>query len=172
MKRLQQPGLGRRIYKIMHCPAWHADLSGTASRAEVSTKWLLGAMTGSIDPFPGDPALQRLADAFGITIDELTKEIIPLSMMEKVTDRHAREIAKMRALGGWDEEVNGPEFFAEDQWHDDDRDVLWWWYPICEPPYIGSPLDTDWSEWRERHEAVYWTRIEIPEITRESGGKK
>jgi len=34
-----------------------------------------------------------------------------------------------------------------DDWHDDVGDVLWW-YP-GEPPYCGSPLDTDWPGYHE-----------------------
>lgn len=26
-------------------------------------------------------------------------------------------------------------------WHEDYGDVLWWKIPICESPYVGSPLD-------------------------------
>ena len=29
--------------------------------------------------------------------------------------------------------------FAE--WHEDHGSVLWWHFPITEPPYVGSPLD-------------------------------
>jgi len=31
-----------------------------------------------------------------------------------------------------------PEPFAN--WCEEDGDVLWWRHPICEPPYLGSPL--------------------------------
>jgi hypothetical protein len=27
-----------------------------------------------------------------------------------------------------------------DEWHDDMGDVLWWKFPVTEPPYCGSPL--------------------------------
>jgi hypothetical protein len=27
------------------------------------------------------------------------------------------------------------------EWHEDMGDVLWWKFPIVEPPYCGSPLD-------------------------------
>lgn len=29
--------------------------------------------------------------------------------------------------------------FAE--WHEDHGSVLWWRFPIAEPPYVGNPLD-------------------------------
>ena len=28
------------------------------------------------------------------------------------------------------------------EWHEDDGPVLWWKFPLSEPPYVGSPLDT------------------------------
>ena len=28
-----------------------------------------------------------------------------------------------------------------DDWHEGMGDVLWWRFPITEPPYVGSPLD-------------------------------
>lgn len=27
------------------------------------------------------------------------------------------------------------------QWHEDDGNVLWWRFPITEPPYVGTPND-------------------------------
>lgn len=28
-----------------------------------------------------------------------------------------------------------------EEWHEDIGDVLWWIFPVKEPPYVGSPLD-------------------------------
>lgn len=28
-----------------------------------------------------------------------------------------------------------------DEWHEDLGDVLWWKFPVDEPPYVGTPLD-------------------------------
>jgi hypothetical protein len=33
-----------------------------------------------------------------------------------------------------------------DNWHDDLGEVLWWRVPICEAPFVGSPLGDDWLE--------------------------
>lgn len=30
------------------------------------------------------------------------------------------------------------------EWHEDDGPVLWWWLPVSEPPYSGTPLDKSW----------------------------
>lgn len=45
-----------------------------------------------------------------------------------------------------------------DEWHEDFGDVLWWTFPIEEPPYCGSPLDMDWPDY-----LTHWTPIVIPE---------
>lgn len=31
-----------------------------------------------------------------------------------------------------------------EEWHEDMGPQLWWCFPVNEPPYVGSPLDTDW----------------------------
>lgn len=30
------------------------------------------------------------------------------------------------------------------EYHEDMGAVLWWRFPIIEPPYVGAPLDQDW----------------------------
>jgi hypothetical protein len=42
-------------------------------------------------------------------------------------------------------------------WHEDDGDVLWWFFPISEPPYVGSPFDSDWPGYH-----THWTRFTLP----------
>lgn len=32
----------------------------------------------------------------------------------------------------------------ESDYHEDMGNVLWWKFPVDEPPYCGSPLDSDW----------------------------
>jgi hypothetical protein len=43
------------------------------------------------------------------------------------------------------------------EWHEDKGNVLWWKFPIEEPPYCGSPLDTDWPGYH-----THWTPLIIP----------
>jgi len=31
--------------------------------------------------------------------------------------------------------------YPASKWHEDDGSVIWWRFPICEPPYVGGPLD-------------------------------
>ncbi|WP_211296433.1 hypothetical protein [Paenibacillus donghaensis] len=44
-----------------------------------------------------------------------------------------------------------------DEWHEDIGPVLWWTFPIEEPPYCGSPLDVDWPGYH-----THWTPLIIP----------
>ena len=39
-------------------------------------------------------------------------------------------------------------------WHEDDGPALWWTLPMCEAPYSGSPLDSDWPDCH-----THWTPI-------------
>ena len=48
--------------------------------------------------------------------------------------------------------------FPLDEWHEDVGPVLWWSFPIEEPPYAGSPLDSDWPGYH-----THWSPIPIPE---------
>ncbi|MCY9593742.1 hypothetical protein PC41400_21670 [Paenibacillus chitinolyticus] len=45
-----------------------------------------------------------------------------------------------------------------DEWHEDDGTVLWWSFPIEEPPYCGSPLDADWPGYH-----THWTSLIVPD---------
>lgn len=46
-----------------------------------------------------------------------------------------------------------------EQWHEDDGPCLWWKFPINEPPYSGSPLDSDWDGYY-----THFTRLACPEL--------
>lgn len=47
---------------------------------------------------------------------------------------------------------------SSEEWHEEIGPVLWWAYPIKEPPYVGTPLDADWTGYH-----THWTPIIIPE---------
>lgn len=44
-----------------------------------------------------------------------------------------------------------------DLWHEDYGPVLWWIFPLQEPPYCGTPLDSDWPGYH-----THWTCLCIP----------
>lgn len=54
------------------------------------------------------------------------------------------------------------------EYHDDDGPVLWWRFPIVEPPYCGRPDDSDWPE---SDDYTHWTPIPIPESPGSAGDK-
>lgn len=38
------------------------------------------------------------------------------------------------------------------EWHEDMGDVMWWFFPVTEAPYIGSPLDLGRMEFIPLHD--------------------
>lgn len=56
----------------------------------------------------------------------------------------------------------------EHEWHEDFGDVLWWRFPIQEPPWVGSPLGDDWPTMETPDGTrvpyyTHWTPIAVPE---------
>ena len=45
-----------------------------------------------------------------------------------------------------------------EEWWETYGDVLWWKFPIEEPPYVGSPLDENWPGYH-----THWTPIPLPD---------
>jgi hypothetical protein len=49
-------------------------------------------------------------------------------------------------------------------WHEDIGPALWWVLPLREPPWVGTPLDSDWPDYH-----THWTPLIVPdELCRES----
>ncbi len=52
--------------------------------------------------------------------------------------------AEIQAIGGIVQNARGTvyqEARPAAEWHEDIGDVLWWRFPVEEPPYVGSPND-------------------------------
>jgi hypothetical protein len=45
-----------------------------------------------------------------------------------------------------------------EEWDEDYGDVMWWKFPIEEPPYVGGPLDANWPAYH-----THWTTIPMPQ---------
>ena len=45
----------------------------------------------------------------------------------------------------------------KEEWHEDLGPALWWKFPIVEPPYVGTPLDEDFSA-----DLTHFTSIPYP----------
>ncbi|WP_338709200.1 hypothetical protein [Paenibacillus amylolyticus] len=52
-----------------------------------------------------------------------------------------------------------------DEWHEDDGYVLWFQIPVWEPPYCGTPLDSDWPGYH-----THWTPL--PALRQEEEGNQ
>jgi hypothetical protein len=46
-----------------------------------------------------------------------------------------------------------------EDWHEDQGPVLWWAFPIAEPPYAGTPLDSSWPGYH-----THWTHFHVPDL--------
>lgn len=53
------------------------------------------------------------------------------------------------------EDANEPRPIEE--WGEDYGDCLWWFFPIQEPPYCGTPLDCDFPDY-----VTHFTRLILP----------
>ena len=45
-----------------------------------------------------------------------------------------------------------------DDWCEDFGDVLWWAFPVSEPPWCGRPTDSDWPGCH-----THWTPLVVPD---------
>lgn len=43
------------------------------------------------------------------------------------------------------------------EYDEDLGSVLWWAFPVAEPPYVGKPYDSDWPGYH-----THWTPLEVP----------
>lgn len=49
-----------------------------------------------------------------------------------------------------------------EKWHEDIGPVLWWDFPVEEPPYCGTPLDDDFPKYK-----THFTELRIPDEVEE-----
>ncbi len=49
-----------------------------------------------------------------------------------------------------------------EKWHEDIGPVLWWDFPVEEPPYCGTPLDDDFPKYK-----THFTELYIPDEVEE-----
>ncbi len=51
-----------------------------------------------------------------------------------------------------------PSALPLDEWHEDMGPMLWWQFPITEPPYCGTPHDSDWPGYH-----THFTPFQVPD---------
>lgn len=82
------------------------------------------------------------------------EEVVFETILDMV-DRLERELEEAREIG-----IPRPI----EEWDEDYGDVLWWDLPVSEPPYYGTPLDSDWPDYH-----THWTQIVTPILGEEGG---
>lgn len=93
----------------------------------------------------------------------MSKPYYTLDDMRKEIDLYVSDLID-EALADEMEPLQNPRPLAE--WHEDYGPVLWWTFPVNEPPYAGTPLDSDWPGYPAGERAAYLTHwTEIPEPT-------
>ncbi|WP_270692508.1 hypothetical protein [Enterococcus malodoratus] len=74
---------------------------------------------------------------------------------------NAASKANIKIINQLDEPTKVIAHLAE-KWHEDIGPVLWWDFPVGEPPYCGTPLDDDFPKYK-RH----FTELHIPDEVEE-----
>ena len=107
-----------------------------------ATDWN-GEQMPDLEPAKGDPTAGLMRAAAGM-IENLSARLTTLARDLK------QPLVKYQRARHYDEwtEVNG--------------DVLWWNWPITEPPHCGTPLDSDWPVFYHS-ETVKWTPLIVPD---------
>lgn len=65
------------------------------------------------------------------------------------------ELSALKATKVAFEDLRTPRRLSD--WDEYDGNVLWWRFPINEPPYVGTPLDDDFPPY-----VTHWTPLELP----------
>lgn len=72
----------------------------------------------------------------------------PVVRLLRELEKAREEIARLSVYGP---HVDGPALFDSarlrplDEYDDDMGPVIWWRLPIVEPPWVGTPNDTEWK---------------------------
>lgn len=56
-----------------------------------------------------------------------------------------------------DELLNAVTLVPLEDWHEEIGSVIWWKLPVDEPPWVGTPLDSDWPDYH-----THFTRLLMP----------
>ena len=70
-----------------------------------------------------------------------------IELIKKIDESESRQL---------DEPTKVIAHLAE-HWDEDTGDVLWWNFPVEEPPYCGTPLDDDFPKYK-----THFTTIDMP----------
>jgi hypothetical protein len=117
-------------------------------------------------------AKDTMIDHVTVTVEEGDRQLILLALALCALQRPGFDAALTRiaeTLGGKAATQMYDDFkyfntlvaLPRDRWLDVDGAVLWWRLPVREPPYVGTPLDTDWPF--RPGDPIGWTRLLVPD---------
>ncbi|MEO1783266.1 hypothetical protein [Enterococcus diestrammenae] len=73
-------------------------------------------------------------------------------------DRYVKAAKVRELLEQLDEpQAEKVEAHLAEHWHEDTGDVLWWNFPVEEPPYCGTPLDEHFPKYK-----THFSMIDMP----------
>jgi hypothetical protein len=107
-----------------------------------------------LDVVEGHPELRKVLLEIGNTV------ALPQELWDRLCDEVCKALRKAAHAQGRAEGVVLPRPLSE--WHEDYGPMLWWFFPVEEPPYAGTPLDSDWPGYH-----THWTPIPIPHLTQQ-----
>lgn len=153
--------LGRQVARL------EADLAD--ARVALGEAWLTSGKTLADGIRAKTAMLEGLAPAELTPADPMTPTVaVPRDLVQAIVDDLREGLAIERLTGDalamlvglpWRPQQPGrPIARPLADWSEDDGHVLWWRLPVTEPPYAGSPLDSDWPGYH-----THWTPIEEPE---------
>lgn len=126
-------------------------------------EWLSGAEDSSADVGECDVsgADETMMLALRNAAPELLRELRETRQeIALKTERIARQ-DQLRQFSSAGERVmfvdTNAQVHARDEWREEDGDVLWWKFPVDEPPHVGSPLDYEFPDY-----FTHWTRVIVP----------
>ncbi len=111
--------------------------------------------------WPAESQLARIADGAMPGPDDEIGGCITRQQAQALVG----ELSRLRADGATLRERVESEPFGS--WHEDDGAVLWWRFPVAEPPYVGSPLHNDWPFGEGDKPNLWWTRLLVPSAPKE-----
>lgn len=86
-----------------------------------------------------------------VPVDEYAKQSTAATLRPIAAKEHSRQTVAAQAM------VEPARPLVE--WSEDDGDVMWWKFPIVEPPYVGSPIADDFPDY-----VTHFTKIPVPEV--------
>lgn len=105
------------------------------------------------------PYLRILAEAYLLTPEYTAEESLTMDVLEAACRLYRGLDTETVVSDAEKKPLSSPRRLAE--YHEDLGAVLWWRFPVDEPPYVGTPGDSDWPGYH-----THWTAILCPEEAR------